>query len=571
MKNADIAHLFESIAYFLEVKDDNPFKIRAYRTAALSIKNLGEAIEAVAAEGRLEEIPGVGKDLAAKIMEFLATGTMKHYEELKTETPEAVIDMMSVPGLGPKTAMLLYDKLKIRNIDELERKAKAHKVSGLPGIGDKTEENILKGISLVKRRAGTMTLKEALDAARDIIPRMKKLAAVKRIDAAGSLRRMKEAVRDIDILTVSKDPSSVMDAFVRLPMAKEVISKGNTKSEIVRDDGVQVDLRVVEPESYGAALVYFTGSKAHNVHIRQLAKKIGLKVNEYGVFRMKDGRRIAGRSEEEVDGALKMAFVPPELREDRGEVDVALEGKLPRLVDKRDIKGDLHVHSAWSDGDSQIEEIVRACIKKAYRYVVIADHSKGLKVAGGLSEKEARSKLKEIKTINGKLKGFRILSGAEVEIAEDGSIDYSDDVLKSFDIVIAAIHSGFKQPKEKLTRRILRAMDNRYVHIIAHPTGRHMGVRDPGDIDLEAVFRNAAATNTALEINAYPERLDLNDINARAARDAGAKIAIGTDAHTMEHLDSMELGLAVARRAWLTKGDLLNALSPDELLKSVRK
>jgi DNA polymerase (family 10) len=318
-------------------------------------------------------------------------------------------------------------------------------------------------------------------------------------------------------------------------------------------------------------MLYFTGSKAHNVHIRHIAKRLGLKVNEYGVFRVKDSRKIAGKSENDVYGALDMAFIPPELREDRGEVEAALKGRLPKLVCGSDIKGDMHIHSEWSDGDSTISDITRACKNMGYSYAVIADHSKGLRIAGGLTDKEAAAKLKQIDALNRKLKGFRILAGAEVEITEDGSIDYSDSVLKMFDIVVAAVHSGFKQPKDKLTMRILRAMDNRYVHIIAHPTGRHMGVRDPYDIDLKAIFKNAAGTNTALEINAYPERLDLNDVNARSARDAGVKIAIGTDSHTLEHLGSMEFGVAVARRAWLTRKDVLNTLPPDELLKSIRK
>jgi DNA polymerase (family 10) len=416
-----------------------------------------------------------------------------------------------------------------------------------------------------------MTLKEAMDAAGEIMPLLEKIPQVKRISPAGSLRRMKETIRDIDILVSSEEPKKVMGAFVKMPVVKEIVSHGDTKSSILTAGGVQVDIRVVGSESFGAALVYFTGSKAHSVHMRSIAKRTGLKINEYGVFSSKSGKRLAGREEKDVYKALNMAFVPPELREDRGEVEAALKGRLPSLIGLSDIRADLHVHSDWSDGDSSIKDIAEACRAKGYRYVVIADHSKALKVAGGLSEKEAAEKLKEIEALNDKLKGFRILSGAEVEISDDGGIDYGDGLLKEFDIVIAAVHSGFKQPRAKLTNRILKAMDNKHVHIIAHPTARHMGVRDACDIDLDAVFKAARDTNTALEINAYPERMDLDDVNSRAAKEAGVKIAIGTDAHTLEHLELMVLGVAVARRAWLTRKDILNTLSADELLKAVRK
>ncbi|MDD5496228.1 MAG: helix-hairpin-helix domain-containing protein, partial [Candidatus Omnitrophica bacterium] len=388
MMNNKVAEFFENIASLLEAKGDNPFKISAYRRAALNIKNLSEDIEKVGREKRLEDIPGIGKDLAAKIIEIIKTGKLDHYEKLKRQTPSAIIDFMNIPGIGPKTARVLYADLKIKSVEALEKKARQHKISGHPGLKDKTEENIIKGIELIKRHSSRMPLKEALGLAGDVIRRLKKMAKIDRICYAGSLRRMSETVRDIDILVTSDDPKKAVEAFVGLPIVRKVMAQGPTKSSVLVTDGTQVDLRVVEPGSFGAALVYFTGSKAHNVNIRQMAKKKGLKINEYGVFVEKTGKRIAGREEEDIYKTLKLPLIPPELREDRGEVEAALRGALPRLIRLNDIKGDLHVHSNWSDGSNSIEEIALACKKRGYEYVGVSDHSKSLKVAGGLTEKE---------------------------------------------------------------------------------------------------------------------------------------------------------------------------------------
>lgn len=571
MKNIEVADFFEAIADLLEVKADNPFKIRAYRKAAQNIRSLTEDIETIAGENRLEEIPGVGKDLAAKIVEIVKTGRLKHYEELVKKIPQGIIDLMAVPGIGPKTSKLLYDKLKVKSVEDLEKKAKAHKISGLPGLKERTEENILRGIELVKKRAERMSLQEALNLSGEIISQLKKLPDVKRISPAGSLRRMKETVRDIDILITSTSPKRIIDAFVRFPIVKDVLAHGETKASILTNTGVQVDVRVVEEDSYGAALVYFTGSQAHNIHMRHMAKKAGLKVNEYGVFKEKTNKRTAGKEEADVYKTLDLPFIPPELREDRGEIEAALKGSLPKLVGLSDIKGDIHVHSEWSDGSHPIEELASACKKRGYEYVAITDHSKSLRVARGLSEKDVLKRLDEIEGLNKTLRGITVLSGVEVDILEDGSLDYGEDILKRFDVVVAAIHSGFKQSKEKLTNRILKAMDNKYTNIIAHPTGRLRGSRPSYDLDFDRIFGAAEKTRTFLEINSYPDRLDLDDVNSRAAKEAGVKIAIGTDAHLIGQLDSMLLGVSVARRAWLTKKDVINTFKLDDLLKFLMK
>lgn len=570
-KNAEVAEFFDNIADILEIKNDNVFRIRAYRKAAQNIRDASEDVAVLAGKNRLDQIPGVGKDLAAKIVEIVTTGRLKHYEKLKKDVPSGVLDLVSIPGVGPKTAKLLYDKLKVKNVDDLERKAMGHKISKLPGLGDRTERNILRGIELIKKRSERMSLKEAMDLADEILLRLKGIPQITKVGVAGSLRRMKETVRDIDILTVSAKPKAVMDAFVKLPIVKDVIACGDTKSSILTADGVQVDIRAIERDSFGAALIYFTGSQAHNIHIRRIAKNMGLKVNEYGVFREKTGKRIAGKEEADVYGALKIEFIVPELREDRGEIEAAMNKSLPELVELSQIKGDLHVHSNWSDGECSIEDLALAARSMGYKYVAVTDHSKTLQVARGLCEKDVLKKLKEVESVNKKIRGIKVLAGTEVDILQDGSLDYKKDILERFDIVVGAIHSGFKQPKEKLTERVLRAIDTNQVDIIAHPTGRLMGRRAPYEIDFDRIFKAARDANVCMEINAYPERLDLDDVNSMAAKDAGVKIAIGTDAHAKGQLGSMLLGTSVARRAWLTKKDVINTLGLEELLKFFRK
>lgn len=569
MKNLEVSQIFREIAKILEIKGDNPFRIRAYERAAQNIEGLTEDIENFIKEGRLTEIPGIGKDLADKITEIVDTGTLKVYQDLKKTIPEGLLDLLNIPSVGPKTAKLLYEKLKVKNIQDLEVAIKKNKLQGIFGIKEKTIENILKGIELLKRRKERMPLATAIQVADEFVNTLKKLPEVKKISTAGSLRRQKETVRDIDILVVSDKPQKVMDAFTGLNLVKEVLAKGETKSSVRTKDDVQADCRVVEEKSFGAALLYFTGSKNFNIKIRKLAINKQLKINEYGVFR--NNRFVCGKTEEEIFKILGFSYIEPELREDTGEIELARQFKLPKLLELKDIKGDLHVHSQWSDGGNTIEELVSASLKRGYSYIAIADHSQSLKVAGGLGLADLKKKQQEINRINKRLKGFRVLYATEVDIDSDGKLDYKDEVLREFDVVVAAIHTGFKQAKVQLTRRIIKACQNKYVHIIAHPTGRLWGTRDAYDIDLDKILKVAKDTNTYLEINAFPQRLDLNDLNCRRAKDMGVKLAIATDAHTTEQLETMKLGISVARRGWLTKEDVINTLSVEELLKAIKK
>lgn len=569
MKNREIAKIFNEIADLLEIKGENPFRVRAYRRAAQNIDGLPQNIEDIKKEDLLK-IPGIGQDLAGKIEEYLKTGKIQAHLELKEEVPEGLLTLLSVPGLGPKTAKLLYERLKIKDIDELERLALEHKIAGLPGIKEKTEQNILKGIEMLKRGKERQPLGRVLPIAIDMLEQLKKSAPIDRIDLAGSLRRWKDTIRDIDILATSEHPKEVMKAFVHLPHVKEVLMQGPTKSSIITYENIQVDLRVVEKESYGAALAYFTGSKAHNIRIREMAMKKGLKINEYGIFRESDNRKIGGDDESDIYDALGLPFIPPELREDQGEIEAALEGRLPELIDIKDIKGDLHVHSKWSDGSYNFEQLVDAAKKKGYSYIAITDHSKGLGVAKGLTGQRLLEQKKEIEKINASLKDFRIIHGVEVDIRSDGSLDIDDDTLKELDIVVASIHSGFKQPRKQLTYRLVSAMKNPYVSIIAHPTGRLIGERDPYDIDMDEILEVAKKTGTALEINAYPLRLDLNDIYAKRAKEMGIPIVISTDTHLLTHYDYMNYGVHIAKRGWLTKKDVLNTLDIKDLLKRLK-
>ena len=569
MKNLEIAKIFRDIAQILEIKGENVFRIHAYERAAQNIEGLSRDIEDFARQDSLMEIPGVGRDLSEKIKEFIKTGKVKMHEDLKKSIPEGLLDLLNIPSVGPKTAKLLYEKLKIKNVSDLENAIKKDKLKGIFGIKEKTVENILKGIEVLKRGRERMTLAQATFAAEEFVKRLEKLPEVKKISTAGSLRRQKETVRDIDILVVSDKPRKIMDVFTKISSVKDVLAEGETKSSVRTKEDVQVDCRVVEQKSFGAALLYFTGSKNFNIKLRQLAIKKGLKINEYGVFRKE--RFVAGRTEEEVFKLLGMAYIEPELREDTGEIALAQKFKLPKLIEPKDLKGDLHVHSKYSDGGNSIEELVDACRKKGYSYVAITDHSQSLKVARGLSVAELKKKKQEIDKINKSLKNFRILSGTEVDIDSNGKIDYKDEVLKEFDVVVAAIHTGFKQSREQLTRRIIKACENKYVHIIAHLTGRLWGTREAYDIDLDKILKVAKQTNTHLEINAFPQRLDLNDLHARQAKEMGVKLAISTDSHTVDQLEAIKFGISVARRGWLAKDDVINTFEVKELLRTIRK
>lgn len=566
MKNREIARMFSDIADIMEILEDNPFKIRAYRKAALNLEGLTQNIEELSHK-ELLEIPGVGQDLAAKIEEYLRTGTMATHEALKSKVPTGVFSLLAIPNLGPKTAKTIYDQLGVTSIEELELAAAEHRLAGIRGIQQKTEENILKGIAAVKRGRERQPLGRMLPAARALVDALKKRAKVERIEIAGSIRRRRDSIKDIDIIATSPDPAGVMEAFTKLPQVEAVIMHGLTRSSVTIREGVQVDLRVVEPESFGAALAYLTGSKQHNVRLREMAVKRGLKINEYGIFREEDDQRLGGEQEEDVYRLLGLPFIPPELREDRGEVEAAIAGKLPRLVGLSDLRGDLHVHSKWSDGAHSLPEIAEAAKARGLSYIALTDHSKGLGVARGLTVERLMEQHQEIEAFNREQKGFRVLHGTEMDILLDGSLDFPDGVLKKLDIVVASIHSVFSLPREQMTARIAAAMRNPYVSIIAHPTGRLIGEREPYDVDMEALLRVAKETGTALEINCYPLRLDLNDVYVRRAKELGVALVISTDLHVLSQFDTLSYGVSVAQRGWLEKGDVLNTLELPELLK----
>lgn len=567
MKNQEIANIFKEIVKILEIKGENPFRIRAYERAARNIEALSEGIEILIEEDRVKDIPGIGKDLEGKIKEISDTGKLKYLDELKKDVPQGIIDMLRIPGVGPKTAKILHDELGILDLVMLERMVHAGKIRNIPGMKEKTEENILRGLALLKKGQDRMDLKTALDEVDLFVRQLQKLKGVKKISPAGSLRRMKDTVRDIDILLTSNKPEKIMDVFTSLPEVKDVLAKGPTKSSIITRDGIQVDVRVVEDSSYGAALMYFTGSKAHNIKLRQIAIKKGLKLSEYGIF--KKSKKIAGKTEKEMYETLGLPYIVPELREDRGEIEAIAKEGLPKLIELGDIKGDLHTHSTWSDGGSSIEEMVIKARKLGYEYIAITDHSQGLKIAGGLDRQELYIKKREIDKLRRKYRDIKILFGTEVDIDSDGNLDYSDDILEEMDIVIAAIHTGFKQSAEKLTRRIIKACQNKHVDIIAHPTGRLWGAREPYELNIEEVLRVARDTSTALEINSFPQRLDLDDIHCRMAKDFSVMLAVNTDAHIAQQLELMKLGVATARRGWLEKKDVLNSLSFDRLVKKL--
>lgn len=566
MKNQEIARIFSEMADILEIKGDNPFKIRAYRRAALNIEGLPRSVENLSREDLLE-IPGIGEELAAKIEEYVQTGAMHAHEKLKGEVPPGLLTLLAIPGLGPKTAGLLFNRLHVTTIDELERLAAEHKLSGIPGIQKKTEENILQGIAAVKRGRERHPLGKVLPLALHVVGQIRKLAPVERIEIAGSIRRWKETIKDIDIVATSAAPERMMAAFVSLPRVEKVVLHGPTRSSVVMEEGLQVDLRVVERESFGAALAYLTGSKGHNVRLRDMAVKQGLKINEYGIFREEDGKRLGGEEEDDVYRLLGLPYIPPEMREDLGEVEAAQAGKLPQLVTREDIRGDLHVHSRWSDGAHNCDELVAAARARGYGYFALTDHSRGLGVAHGLTVERLMEQKGEICEINRRLRGFTILHGTEMDIRSDGTLDFPDEVLKELDIVVASIHSGFRQSREQMTSRIVSAMKNPFVSIIAHPTGRLLGERDAYDVDMDEVIRVAGETGTALEINAYPLRLDLSDTYARRAKETGVPLAINTDTHVISQLDTMPYGISIARRSWLEKGDVLNTRELPELLR----
>ena len=569
MRNLALARIFSEIADMLEIKEESIFRISAYRRAARAMESLTEDVTEVAARDDLEEVPGIGKSTAEKIEEYLETGKITYYEELRASLPLGITTLMSVPEVGPKTAVLLYEKLGVTTIDELERAARQGLVRTLPRMGAKTEENILNGIELIRRTKERLPLGQVLPHATEIEDALRALKEVKAISLAGSIRRMKETIGDIDILVTSSRPARVMDVFTTLPQVQRVLAKGPTRSSVLLEVGIQADVRVVKPESFGAALQYFTGSKEHNVRLREKGVRRGLKINEYGVFRVKDEKRVAGRTEEEVYAALDLPWIPPEIREGQGEVELAEKGKLPRLVELQDIRGDLQMHTRWSDGSDSAEAMARAAKERGYEYIAITDHSQSLKFVGGVTVEELREHAKLVKQVGDKV-GIAILMGTECEVHPDGSLDYPDEVLKELDIVLAAVHTRLRMSEAEMTKRMIKAMENRHVDLVAHPTGRLLGQRESYSVNVEHLVQAARRTGTVLEINAAPERLDLRDTQARMAQERGVKLAINTDAHTRYQLRYMEFGVGTARRGGVESKHVLNTLRLKDLLAFLR-
>jgi DNA polymerase (family X) len=570
-RNADVARMLETIADMLEVKGGSTFRVRAYREAARQVSVLGEDIGETSRRGKLEEIPGIGPSIAEKITDYLSKGRSDYLEELRREIPPSVAELLQVPGLGPRTAQLIYGHLGVSSVTELAEAARQHRLRTVPGLGPKTEEKLLRETERLQQRSRRMLLSVALPAAQEVAALLRENDAVERIEPAGSIRRRLETIGDIDLLCSSRRPAEVMRAFTSLPLVKEVIASGPTKSSILTEDNLQIDLRVVEPAIYGAALQHFTGSRAHNIHLRDLAISQGFKLNEYGLFSQKSGDLVVGSTEEEVYRALGMACPAPELREDRGEVEAALAGTLPALVQESDLRGDLHVHTDWSDGVATVESMVQAAIARGYEYVAITDHSQSLGIAHGLGPERVREQRELIDNLNRRYRPFRILLGTEVEIRGDGSLDFDAATLRLFDIVTASLHSGRGQDREKITGRVVSALCTGAVDIVNHPSGRIINRRAAYEVDLGRLIEEAAALGVALEINGSPDRLDLDDIWARRAKDAGVLLAINSDAHAADQLPFVRWGTYVARRAWLRERDVLNALPLADLLRRLNR
>lgn len=570
MQNADIARTFNRLANLLDIEGANAFRVRAYRSAAQTIESHPHALqEMVARDEPLTELPGIGRDLAEKITELINTGRLPVLEDAEKRLPPGLLQLMRVSQLGPRRVRQLFEELGIDSLEALKKAAREGRISALEGFGQKTEAGILREAERIDEAPPRARLDQAHQAAADLIAWLEHAGDAQRISTAGSLRRGRETVGDLDILVSSDDGPAIMAHLMDYPEIAETVSYGKTKSTIHLHSGMQVDVRVVADESFGAALYYFTGSQAHNIATRKMATERGLKINEYGIY--KGEKQLAGRTEEDVLARIDLPWIPPELRENRGEIEAAREGTLPGLVTLDDIRGDLHMHTTASDGRASLEEMVRAAKRRGYRYIAITDHSKRLAMANGLDARRLREQMTEIDALNERLKNFTVLKGNEVDILEDGSLDLPDDVLRELDVCVFSVHSKFNLSREKQTSRILRAMDNPHVNILAHPTGRIINGREGYDVDIEAVLHGARERGVFLEINAQPARLDLADRWARMARDIGVALAINTDAHATEQLGHMALGVTQARRGWLEKKDVLNTRTVTQLKKLMRR
>jgi DNA polymerase (family 10) len=568
--NATIAATFEEIADLLDILGENPFRIRAYRNAARTIGSLASDIKTLVGDDKqLKELPGIGADLAAKIHEIVDTGKCRFLVQLRAQVPSAVVELLKIPGLGPKRVRTLYQRLHVETPEQLLSAAEGRQIRELPGFGEKTETHILQSIRARVAQPVRFRLAVAAQYAEPLIAHLKRTRGIGEVIAAGSFRRMRDTVGDLDILATAESPARVMERFVEYEDVGEVLSHGDTRSTVVLKCGLQVDIRVVAPESYGAALHYFTGSKAHNIAIRRLGQAKGLKINEYGVFRGK--KSVAGVSEASVYRAVGLPYIEPELREDRGEIEAARTGRLPQLVRLADLKGDLHAHSKATDGRHTIEEMAAAASRHGLQYLAITEHSRHLTVARGLDPVRLLRQIDEIDALNAQLESITVLKGIEVDILEDGSLDLPDTVLGRLDLVIAAVHSKFDLPRGKQTERVLKAIADPMVSILAHPTGRLLGSREPCDIDMEKVIRAAGAAGCHLELNAHPERLDLLDVYCQMARAEGVLVCVSSDAHSVQDFDNLRFGIGQARRGWLEAADVLNTRTLEEIRPLLRR
>jgi DNA polymerase (family X) len=573
MGNAALSAIFEQMADVMEILGEDRFRINSYRTVARVIGELGTDVGVLLESGELAQVPGIGKSTLAKIEEFVRTGAIAAHQELLAKIPTALLELLSIPGIGPKTVKTFYHEMHVRNIADLKKALDEGLVETLPGFGPKKAAAIRKGIEFLEKATGRIRIDYAMAAAEVVVAFLQQLPGVDKVQPAGSVRRRVETVGDVDILVTTSDagegsqtPEQIIESFAGAPFVERILGAGGTKgSVLIRTDTtpVQVDVRVVPPESFGAASQYFTGSKAHNVRLREIAVKAKLKLNEYGLFQ--GDKMVAGAKEEDIYAKLGLDFVDPLLREDRGEIEAARKHALPELIRIEDIRGDFHAHTNATDGHATIEEMVEAARERGYAFLCITDHSQSTTIANGQSPDRLARQIKQIHKINARLKGFTLLAGAEVDILADGRLDFDDKLLADLDFVVASIHSGLGSPRERVTMRTLKAMDNPYVTCIGHPTGRVIGHREAMDLDMPAVIEHAAQTGTALEVNADPSRLDLKDIHCRMAIEAGVKLAIGTDAHSPASLGLMPFGVATAARGWATKADIVNTLSPAKL------
>ena len=571
MKNFEVVRILRNISILLEM-DDVPFKPRAYEKAAISISALEEDVEEIYLKSGVEglrQIPGVGASIAEKIQELIQTGKLQYYEELTKKAPVNFESLSGIEGLGPKKIKLLWDKLQIKNINDLEKAAMGHKISGLPHFKKKTEENLLKSIEFARKNKGRYLLGYTLPIVRSIADRLRKVPNVKKVVPAGSVRRMKETVGDADFLVLTEDSRQVMEFFVSMPEVIQVIEKGKTKSAIKLKTGMNADIRTLPEQSFGAALQYFTGNKDHNIALRRIALDKGWKLSEYGLFEKQ--KQIAGRTEEEVYKRLGLEWIPPELRENTGEIEAAIKNELPNLVELKQVRGDLQVHSNWTDGQNSIKEMAEQAKKNGLEYIVISDHSKALAITGGLDEEDLSKQAEEIDQLNKNLEGITILKGVELNILKDGSLDISDDALSKLDVASAAVHSHFDMGKEEMTARVLKTIENPNVDILLHPTTREIQKRDPIQLDLEKIIALSKDTGTILDIDSYPDRLDLRDAHIRRSVQIGAKLGISSDSHSTTHLHYLELGVAQARRGWATAKDIVNTRTLAEFKKTLKR